>query len=309
MFNYSIVIPHKNSPELLQRCLKSIPYRPDIQVLVVDDSSDDVELLKKSVSPFSHVELILTNEKKGAGYARNIGLSKVSGRWIIFADADDFFHEGFLEKMDLYKDSDYDIVFFDTDSYFSDSLLPAKQRIPNISRGVARNDQDLLKWRVTVVWGKMYASQMILQNRIFFDEVLSSNDVMFAYFCSNAAKKCIIDPFVLYASTINTNSLCFSMNQNNLEVRMNVRIRANRYLRNIGKRQFQVSMFNLVLSSKEFGIKFWWYCFIKYLENLSCYSFFAIEIPTIIRGVLKTISGKANLASKSQSFKKESFYK
>ena len=36
---YSIIIPHKNSPDLLKRCLESIPDRTDIQVVVVDDNS------------------------------------------------------------------------------------------------------------------------------------------------------------------------------------------------------------------------------------------------------------------------------
>ena len=37
---YSIIIPHKNIPQLLQRCLDSIPFRGDVQVIVVDDNSD-----------------------------------------------------------------------------------------------------------------------------------------------------------------------------------------------------------------------------------------------------------------------------
>ena len=40
MVNYSIIIPHKNSADLLQYCLNSIPLRDDIQVIVVDDNSD-----------------------------------------------------------------------------------------------------------------------------------------------------------------------------------------------------------------------------------------------------------------------------
>lgn len=38
--NYSIIIPHKNIPHLLQRCLKSIPRRKDVQIIIVDDNSD-----------------------------------------------------------------------------------------------------------------------------------------------------------------------------------------------------------------------------------------------------------------------------
>ena len=41
MINYSIIIPHKNSPELLERCLNSIPERKDIEIIVVDDCSNE----------------------------------------------------------------------------------------------------------------------------------------------------------------------------------------------------------------------------------------------------------------------------
>lgn len=37
---YSVIIPHKNTPELLRRCLSSIPKRGDIQIIVIDDNSD-----------------------------------------------------------------------------------------------------------------------------------------------------------------------------------------------------------------------------------------------------------------------------
>jgi len=309
MINYSIIIPHKNSPDLLQRCLASIPCRDDVQVIVVDDASDDIFALKKIVVLFPHVELVETNEKKGAGYVRNVGLSKVKGKWILFADADDFFHENFIERLDLYKDSNYDIIYFDTDSCYSDNLVQTNQRIPNISVGVANKNLDMLKWQVTVVWGKMYSSKLILQKKILFEEVLASNDVMFAYQCSFYSQQCVIDPFVLYTSTINKNSLCFSMNLRNLDARVNVRLRANEYLRSIGKRKFQVNMFGLVLYSKRFGWKVFFKCICKYLKNVTTYSLFVIDIPNTVKGCLKKILGKSNSASKSQSLTKDSFYK
>ena len=38
---YSIIIPYKNCPALLNRCIDSIPQRDDVQIIVVDDNSDD----------------------------------------------------------------------------------------------------------------------------------------------------------------------------------------------------------------------------------------------------------------------------
>jgi len=40
---FSIIIPHKNIPDLLMRCLKSIPVSEDIQLIVVDDNSADAD--------------------------------------------------------------------------------------------------------------------------------------------------------------------------------------------------------------------------------------------------------------------------
>ena len=40
---FSVIIPHYGIPELLRRCLASIPDRADLEVIVVDDCSPDAE--------------------------------------------------------------------------------------------------------------------------------------------------------------------------------------------------------------------------------------------------------------------------
>ena len=44
--NYSFIIPHRNVPHLLQRCIDSIPKRDDIQIIIVDDCSLDNTFLE-----------------------------------------------------------------------------------------------------------------------------------------------------------------------------------------------------------------------------------------------------------------------
>ena len=67
--NFSIIIPHYNIPKLLQRCLDSIPQRPDLEVIVVDDNSspDIVDFNHFPGSDRSDVKLIL--DKKGEAVA------------------------------------------------------------------------------------------------------------------------------------------------------------------------------------------------------------------------------------------------
>lgn len=125
MINYSIIIPHKNCSDLLKRCVDSIPERDDVQIIVVDDNSDEGKkpLLQDRIG----LEVVLLDDlqAKGAGKARNVGLELANGEWVIFADSDDFFHKSFWGNVDDYvEDKTVDIRYFCVDSVDSDTLKP-----------------------------------------------------------------------------------------------------------------------------------------------------------------------------------------
>ena len=66
----------------------------------MDDGSKDgtVEIIKS----FNDKRIkIFKNDKKGAGLARNFGLSKALGKWVVFFDGDDFCNGKYLEKLVL----------------------------------------------------------------------------------------------------------------------------------------------------------------------------------------------------------------
>ena len=75
---YSIIIPHHNIPNLLQRLLDSIPVRSDTEVIVIDDGSseDVVKKLKEFEKSYLNTRFIYSKESKGGGAARNIGIKK-----------------------------------------------------------------------------------------------------------------------------------------------------------------------------------------------------------------------------------------
>ena len=80
--NYTIIIPHYNIPDLLMRCLKSIPVREDIQVIVVDDCSPDANRYLKDYPELSrpYLEYYSTPQGGSAGRARNVGLNHAKGK-------------------------------------------------------------------------------------------------------------------------------------------------------------------------------------------------------------------------------------
>ena len=111
MFSYTIIIPHKNCPDLLKRCVDSIPVRDDVQIIVVDDNSDED---KKPSLERKGLEVVLLDaaSSKGAGRARNVGLKHAKGKWLLFADADDYYTDNLSKFLDKYADDDTtDIVY------------------------------------------------------------------------------------------------------------------------------------------------------------------------------------------------------
>lgn len=102
---FSIIIPHKDIPDLLMRCLRSIPVSEDIQVIVVDDNSAGADSYFKKYPEMSRSfwEFIRAPKNGGAGYARNIGLDRAKGKYVLFADADDFFTYCINDILDEYK--------------------------------------------------------------------------------------------------------------------------------------------------------------------------------------------------------------
>ena len=111
---FSIIIPHYNIPDLLMRCLESIPVSEDIQVIVVDDNSSDADTYLERYPELSrpYLEFIRTTKGGGAGYARNVGLDHAKGKWLLFADADDLYVDDMYEIIRPYADSKADIIFF-----------------------------------------------------------------------------------------------------------------------------------------------------------------------------------------------------
>lgn len=108
----SIIIPVYNVEQYLPECLSSIlcqTYK-DIEIILVNDGSTDRsgELCRAAAESDNRVVLI---EQKNAGLsaARNAGLDRASGEYIMFVDSDDYVSPYMVETM-LKSIEDADMV-------------------------------------------------------------------------------------------------------------------------------------------------------------------------------------------------------
>lgn len=87
----SIIIPYHNASQFIHATLASVYQQKnvDIEVIVVDDGSDDehVEVLRKCRARYEFK--LITQANKGVSTARNKGAVEAKGNHFLFLDADD----------------------------------------------------------------------------------------------------------------------------------------------------------------------------------------------------------------------------
>lgn len=188
---YTIIIPHYNDPIRLKRLLKSIPmHRDDIQPIVVDDCSPNIQELSLLKQQYKRVEWHTTKENGGAGAARNIGLAHVKGEYLLFADSDDEFIEGAFKTLDQTLKTDADLTYYLANAKIEDSDEPSNRATRfnnfclNYLKEKSRKNLITLKSEHVVPWAKVYKSTKIKELGILYDETRHNDDVAFNVKCA-----------------------------------------------------------------------------------------------------------------------------
>ena len=98
----SVVIPFYNRENTIGRTISSVLKQTfeDWELVIVDDGSDDNNLLVRIVNQFddSRIQVLFQKQNLGGGAARNIGMLAAKGEYIAFLDSDDEWENNKLEK-------------------------------------------------------------------------------------------------------------------------------------------------------------------------------------------------------------------
>ena len=215
MIYYSFIIPHHNTPDLLKRLIDSIPQREDIEIIVVDDNSDE-EKKANITRPDVKTFFIDKEHTKGAGHARNVGIDNATGKWLLFADADDFYCPHFISILDDYKDDDIEMLIFSIDSVNGETLSQDKYfRVSSHRRFVLNYDgskeaSNNLLFLAFGPWRKMLLTDYVKTYGFQFEEIPKDNDHLFSLMTSYFCKKWKVDKRSVYTLTYTEGSITFS---------------------------------------------------------------------------------------------------
>lgn len=159
----------------LARCLESLlrQARSDVELLLINDGSPDKcdEICRNYAERFSNIRYF-QKENGGVSSARNLGLEKAMGEYVLFVDSDDYVSESLFSFLDrTIADCDSDLTIF---SYYSvnGQQLESRLRKPVIAANRAQTMPEIVnamcKRTINQPWAKLYKRSIIEQNKITF---------------------------------------------------------------------------------------------------------------------------------------------
>lgn len=189
----SIVIPAYNVEKYVRECLDSILKQSfqDYEIIIINDGSTDhtLEILKEYEQKYGDKITVVTQDNAGQSNARNNAMQYIKGKYMTYIDADDYIWEDYLETLiKCARKEDADLVICSYEKFKNDGTII-----------LSRNTKD---WEIDFNNGlshvfqyspcaKLYRSDMILNNNIFFGEGERMEDGPFGIITSSIAKKVV----------------------------------------------------------------------------------------------------------------------
>ena len=116
MDNYivSIIVPLYNTRDYIDKCIQSILTQKlsGIEAVFVDDGSPDdtADIVREYCEKYPDFKLY-HKENGGLGSARNYGIERANGKYILFLDSDDYLSEdGLLKLVEVASEHDLDVI-------------------------------------------------------------------------------------------------------------------------------------------------------------------------------------------------------
>ena len=203
----SVIIPVYNIELYLSECLDSVLTQTfkDFEVICVDDGSTDGSsgILKIYADKDPRITVI-HQENAGPAVARNTGIGRAKGEYVLFVDSDDTIHPELCEKVVAVADREQaDMTFFFyTADHVSDSQLEKAGAIILANEifdaeNQPLRDNQLFLYCFTTPWNRLIRKGYLEKHRIRFADV-SGEDIAFVWESLLFSPRIVMVPEKLY---------------------------------------------------------------------------------------------------------------
>ena len=178
----SVIIPAYNAASRIRECLDSVIEQdyPDIEIIVVDDASDDGtgDIARGILGSSGRKYQIMTHSANmGVSAARNTGLEALRGEYVCFVDADDVLRENFiscLHSAALHEECD--VVFCGLTDRFTDGRPDKDMHSLQVKPYVSTGENFILGNYVPPLFCCIYRTDLIRRSGLSFLEGCTSGE-------------------------------------------------------------------------------------------------------------------------------------
>lgn len=240
--NFSVVVPvWRGAIKYLPRLFDSIPDKEGIEIIVVDNSKDWVS--RKEIDSPRDIILMHSAPERHAGGSRNEGMTVAKGKWLLFADADDYYAPDAFDIFYSMINTEAEIVYTGMGGVYEDTgeVSHRGDRYAEMVRNYCEGNagDDLLRFQFSSPCCKMVSHDLIDRHNLRYDEIKASNDIYFSLTSGYYAKTITAVDKVTYIASVNRGSLTKRRDYEVINARLYATLHCNQFLKHngLGKRQ------------------------------------------------------------------------
>lgn len=256
--DFSVIIPvWRGAVKYLPKLIDSIPQIDGVEIIIVDNSKDPVR--REEIETERDIIFLHSAYERHAGGSRNDGIAAANGKWLLFADADDFFSDKAFEFFYSKINSDADIIYTCAEGLYVDTGERSGRgddytnRVKGFLAG--RYTEEDLRLDFHVPWCKMIKSELIKHHNICFDEIKAGNDMYFSLVSGYYANKIEANDVVTYVVTVTKGSLTKRRDYETIKARLFSKLHCNQFLKAHGYPKRQYSVMFALAESRNYGFK------------------------------------------------------
>lgn len=182
---FSVIIPVYNCENYISRCVSSVIEQvyTNFEIILVDDGSTDksLEICEHWAKLDKRIKVI-KQKNQGPGVARNQGIKKATGEYIVFIDSDDYVDVDYFERVHNYiKKYETDIVFIGFQ--FEEQLSQRKIAEVKMEEGYydKREFHTIIKTLIDndmfgYTWCKISKRKLLLEHNLKFEKKFSLHE-------------------------------------------------------------------------------------------------------------------------------------
>ncbi|MDO4465986.1 MAG: glycosyltransferase family 2 protein [Bacillota bacterium] len=181
---YSFIVPVYGCEKYLRKCVESLvnqTYANDYEIILVDDGSKDKsgQIADELANKYPFV-FTFHKPNGGASSARNVGIQKAKGEYLLFIDGDDTVELSLLDKIEKHLQEKSLVIFGMAFDYYQNEVLKRTDLLCCSFDGMYSKEDVIQDYTsffqnnvLSSACNKVFLRKILVENSLYFQEKMT----------------------------------------------------------------------------------------------------------------------------------------